>query len=348
MSQIISSESNSKFKMWKSLTTAKGIKQELAFILSGEKIIREYLQSQELQNKFPLWSILVPYENSALDSSDVNNNAKNIETRLIQSPFGSEIFATLKTKNTFSPHKDLFYIPKNLFDSLDVVGTHQPLLILKFTEFAAWSPEAIDNHSIAPTTAPKLLLKNSVDDSKSDVELISPVGDPKNLGAILRSCDAFGVSKIILTAESCHPFLPQALKASSLSALRMTFFKGPALKEIFFSKENPSQKIISSTSVKNKNDDSSMTPPNATIPSIATASLATAVPFLALDSKGTSLTEFQWPTKFRLVLGQEGQGLPDTATNIVQKISIPTKNVESLNVAIATSLALFHYSIQKT
>lgn len=343
MSQIISSESNSKFKMWKSLTTAKGIKQELAFILSGEKIIREYLQSQELQNKFPLWSVLIPCESSALESVD----AKNIETRLIQSPFDSEIFATLKTKNTFSPHKDLFYIPKNLFDSLDVVGTHQPLLILKFTGFATWSPDSTDNNSTVTSTPPKSSIKNSIDDSKADVELISPVGDPKNLGAILRSCDAFGVSKIILTTESCHPFLPQALKASSLSALRMIFFKGPSLKEIFLSKENPSQKINSPASLKNKNNDSSMIPPNATIPSIATASLATAVPFLALDAKGTSLTEFQWPTKFRLVLGQEGQGLPDTATNIVQKISIPTKNVESLNVAIATSLALFHYSIQK-
>lgn len=337
MSQIISSESNSKFKMWKSLTTAKGIKQELAFILSGEKIIREYLQSQELQIQFPLWSILVPCENSAIESIET----KKIESNFAQSKFGADILQALKSKTTFVANKDLFYLPKNLFDSIDVVGTHQPLLILKFTEFATWSPEAIDNHSIAPTTAPKSLIKNSIDDSKADVELISPVGDPKNLGAILRSCDAFGVSKIILTAESCHPFLPQALKASSLSALRMTFFKGPSLKEIFLSKENPSQKINSSASVKNKNDDSSMVPPNATAP------LITAVPFLALDAKGISLTEFQWPSKFRLVLGQEGQGLPDTATNIVQKISIPTKNVESLNVAIATSLALFHYSIQK-
>jgi TrmH family RNA methyltransferase len=273
MSQIISSESNSKFKMWKSLTTAKGIKQELAFILSGEKIIREYLQSQELQIQFPLWSILVPCENSAIESIET----KKIESNFAQSKFGADILQALKSKTTFVANKDLFYLPKNLFDSIDVVGTHQPLLILKFTEFATWSPEAIDNHSVAPTTAPKSLIKNSIYDSKGDVELISPVGDPKNLGAILRSCDAFGVSKIILTAESCHPFLPQALKASSLSALRMTFFKGPSLKEIFLSKENPSQKINSSASIKNKNDDSSMVPPNATAP------LITAVPFLALD-----------------------------------------------------------------
>jgi TrmH family RNA methyltransferase len=63
------------------------------------------------------------------------------------------------------------------------------------------------------------------------IEVVLPVGDPGNLGALLRSCEAFGVGRVILTKEAAHPFLPKAVKASAGSALRLPLLRGPALAE---------------------------------------------------------------------------------------------------------------------
>ena len=55
------------------------------------------------------------------------------------------------------------------------------------------------------------------------------MGDPLNLGAILRSAEAFGASRVILLEEAANPFLPKAIKASAGSSLRIAMEKGPSL-----------------------------------------------------------------------------------------------------------------------
>lgn len=64
------------------------------------------------------------------------------------------------------------------------------------------------------------------------VEVLLPVGDPKNLGALIRTCMAFDVSKIILLAEAANPFLPEVIKTSSGHILDAPLFKGPDLKSL--------------------------------------------------------------------------------------------------------------------
>jgi TrmH family RNA methyltransferase len=61
---------------------------------------------------------------------------------------------------------------------------------------------------------------------------------------------------------------------------------------------------------------------------------------MALDQEGTDITQFQFPKNLWLVVGEEGPGLPDHSLG---KISIPTAGVESLNAAIALSLAMFSF-----
>lgn len=170
-------------------------------------------------------------------------------------------------------------LPPKLFEVLDVLGTKAPLLALTLPELPLFEPGS----------APQGL------------ELVCPVGDPGNLGAIVRSAAAFGVQRLILTEEASLPFHPKALKASAGAALSQPFAKGPSLK------------AWTSTSGE-----------------------------WALDMRGESLETFRAPANLRLLLGEEGPGLP--AGLSVPRLSIATGPVESLNVAVAAGIALHQIS----
>lgn len=236
----IDSAQNASFKKYLSLTGAKGLKKEGLFLLSGEKLVREFLKKPNL-------SIVSELVTAKL--KPLTKNAAQLSTAL--------------------------------FNEIDVLGTHFNILVLKQPEI-----DVIEISQHKPR----------------GIEVVLPVGDPGNLGALLRSCEAFGVERVILTQEAAHPFLPKSVKASAGSALRIGLLQGPALKDI------PAQSM-------------------------------------ALDMQGTSLYSFRWPKDGLLVVGEEGAGL---SQHFKQRISIPTKNVESLNAVVAASIALAHKSSTST
>jgi len=237
----IESAQNDTFKRLLSLTTSKGLKQEGQFLLSGEKLIREFLTHSNLKIVHEL-----------LGSRMEPLTSRAGEVSVIQ--FSAE-----------------------LFTQLDVLGTNFNILVLEQPQL------------------PTLKSADLKDYKPQGIEVVLPVGDPGNLGALLRSCEAFAVPRVILTQEAAHPFLPKAVKASAGSVLRLPLAYGPALSEF-------------------------------------------PVSCIALDSSGTRIEDFKWPDQGLLVVGEEGQGLPP---HFKQCISIPTHGVESLNVVVAASIALF-------
>lgn len=106
--------------------------------------------------------------------------------------------------------KSIFELSSPLFKELDTQGTHFNLLILAQPTITAFDPEA----------------------SPQGLEVICPLGDPSNLGAILRSAEAFGVSRVILTQEAANPFLPKSVKAAAGSLLRIPLLKAGPLQEL--------------------------------------------------------------------------------------------------------------------
>jgi TrmH family RNA methyltransferase len=172
----IESPHNDTFKKLLGLTSAKGLKQEALFILSGEKLIREFLH----QPKLVVRHELVTPRLVSLTRDD---------SKVIQ--MGTE-----------------------LFNQIDVLGTHFNLLVLEQPRQETLSAEVMRDY------APR------------GIEVVIPTGDPGNLGALIRSCEAFGVTRVILTREAAHPFLPKAVKASAGSILRMEMVQGPALAEL--------------------------------------------------------------------------------------------------------------------
>jgi len=174
-------------------------------------------------------------------------------------------------------------IPKTSFKDVDVIGTDEPLLVLEFKKF------------------------DEKDFSKAaiDLELIAPIGDPRNLGALIRSSVGFGVSEIILTQEATHPFLPHSVKASAGAVLYANFKK-------------TNLKISEIPLIENN---------------------------FALDLDGEDLAKTKWPTNLRLWVGEEGPGLklsPEQKKKM-NFISIPTQRIESLNATISATLAIWEW-----
>jgi TrmH family RNA methyltransferase len=179
-----------------------------------------------------------------------------------------------------------YELPPPLFRELDLLGTHFNLLIVEQAPQPAWKME----------------------ESPSGLEIISPLGDPSNLGALLRTATAFGVRRVILTRESAHPFHPKCIKASAGTVFHIPLFRAGPLSEV----------------------------------------LAVPMPGLhALDLDGTSLAEYAWPRDARLVIGEEGPGLPKTK-HLAKILSLPLPpEVESLNATVAASLAIYSYRLQQ-
>lgn len=119
----------------------------------------------------------------------------------------SEIIAEDMRPLTKAP---TYKLAKGLFNELDFVGTKSNLLLLTLPEIPAFDS----------TAKPKGL------------ELICPLGDPGNVGAIIRSALAFHASQVILTEEAAFPFTPKAVKASAGAVLQMPIVRAGKLTEM--------------------------------------------------------------------------------------------------------------------
>lgn len=242
----ISSPTNAQFKIFKSLLTSKGIKEEKMFILSGEKLVNEFLEKPATDFK--------------------------IEYVLFQDELKID-----------APETKLTKLSNDLFKELDVLGTRSNLLVLSYVDF-----------SIKDLTATPVGL-----------EIICPLGDPRNLGSLMRTAAGFGVKEIILTSEATHPYLPQCLKSSSGAALKLKILTAKKkLSEIPLTGEN-----------------------------------------YALELHGTEISQVTWPAHLRLWVGEEGPGLGLTheQKRTMKFVNIKTQNIESLNATVSTSLAIWEW-----
>ncbi len=180
-----------------------------------------------------------------------------------------------------------FSFSKALYAQLDVLGTKENILVLSQPEILEWKP-------------------SSSSLSSAGLTVLLPLGDPGNLGAMLRSCEAFGASSVVLLSEAANPFLPKSVKASAGSVLRLPLFRGPSIQKL--------------DQLDGKD-------------------------LIVLDMKGTALSSFSWPKNPKLLVGEEGPGVPSSVLKNASKIRVETEGVESLNATVATSIALYAFSL---
>jgi TrmH family RNA methyltransferase len=138
----------------------------------------------------------------------------------------------------------------------------------------------------------------------SPILILDNVQDPKNVGALIRSAEAFGFLEVVLGHGTADPYHEEAIRAAKGS----TF----AVKTHYESLKTYVQTLIDHDF------------------------------HLILTTKDSTDLNVMKHTKYALVLGNEGQGIQEALFELPhQKLSIPTQGVESLNVSVAGGIAMY-------
>ncbi len=134
--------------------------------------------------------------------------------------------------------------------------------------------------------------------------ILDAVQDPGNLGAIMRSANAFGFKTIALGEGSCDIYNSKVIRSSQGAIFKLNFINVNIVE--FLDKLNGYD--IYGTSVIN----------------------------------GIELDSVIKNEKIAIILGNEGNGISEEVFNKLKKnIYIPMENTESLNVAVAASIIMY-------
>jgi len=141
--------------------------------------------------------------------------------------------------------------------------------------------------------------------NKEFVLILDNISDPGNMGALIRSANAFDFDLIICTKNCCDPYSDKALRA----AMGSTFFI-----PIIILTYNEIVSFVHANKLH---------------------------AYLA-DIKGENLEKVIFQRPFCLILSNEAKGPSAFAKKISKKVTIPIKkDIDSLNVAIAGSICMY-------
>ena len=152
------------------------------------------------------------------------------------------------------------------------------------------------------------------------VVVVDRPASPGNLGTLIRSCDAFGASGVIVTGHGVDLYDPATIRSSVGS-----FFAVPCI-------ALPSHREVAAwlADVRRSHE---------------------ALRIVGTDEGGSRpLREYAWPSEAVIVVGNEASGLSHAYRELCDDIvSIPmTGTASSLNAAVATSIVLYEFASHRT
>jgi tRNA G18 (ribose-2'-O)-methylase SpoU len=174
-----------------------------------------------------------------------------------------------------------YSLSAELFREVDAFGTNHPVLIVRVPSFRAWDADAVFK----------------------GCTLLIPFQDPSNVGAVIRSAAAFGVTKLVVLKEAAHPFHYKSTRAGGSALFRVPIFDGPSIQGLGSAK----------------------------------------FPIITLSAEGENIRKFTFPESFCLLPGIEGPGLPPEVRHLKSLSIPMELGVESLNAALATGIALYEW-----
>jgi RNA methyltransferase, TrmH family len=136
--------------------------------------------------------------------------------------------------------------------------------------------------------------------------VLDAVQDPGNIGTILRTCAAFGVTATIALPGTVDLWNPKVVRAAMGAHFRHAAFHSTPEELFAFLDHNQ-------------------------------------IELVGTDASGGNIGTFSAPERAALVAGNEGAGLSDVVRSRVSRtVAIPIEpGVESLNVAVATGIVLY-------
>jgi TrmH family RNA methyltransferase len=197
---------------------------------------------------------------------------------------------------------------------------HGELLRTPRAEVVQVSSRALSSTSAAETSQEIIALLRPPIWSWADIVgkrtlavVLDGIQDPGNAGTIVRSAEAFGATGIVFLEGSTRISNGKFLRASAGSIFRLPFIELMA----------PADFIEKSA--------------------------ADHIPAFSLDMRrSVKITEADLRQPCALIVGNEGGGIRSEILESSRAISIPTRKVESLNAAVACSLALFEAFVQRS
>ena len=197
---------------------------------------------------------------------------------------------------------------------LPQIGAHTETLLLPDALFAGAVPSETPQGVAALVQVKKFTLANILErESEGPLLVIAGVQDPGNLGTILRSAEAFGVRRVLLTEGSVSAYNTKVVRASAGSFFRLLAAKVDLAETL---------RQLRSRGIR----------------LIATSS-----------HKGVLLSQALLSGNMAMFIGNEGAGIDKKLlAQMDELISIPhSDSVESLNAGVAASIILYEIARQR-
>ena len=172
--------------------------------------------------------------------------------------------------------------------------------------YTAISKQIMNKISETDTTVTEIGLCKMLNsnDLCNKILILDAVQDPGNLGAIMRSANAFGFKTIVLGEGTCDIYNPKVIRSSQGAIFKLNFINANIIEFL----DTLTDYEIYGTNVIN----------------------------------GIELDKVDKKEKIAVILGNEGNGIKKEIFDKLEKnIYIPMENTESLNVAIAASIIMY-------
>jgi RNA methyltransferase, TrmH family len=138
------------------------------------------------------------------------------------------------------------------------------------------------------------------------VLVLDSIQDPGNAGTMIRSAEAFGAAGVILLRDSVRIANQKLMRASAGSLFRVPFLESVATPDLLREVQRAGFRLVSRAA-----------------------------------SGGKTLEKFQMSGGIAFVTGSEGGGVSPAILTCSETATIQTAGVESLNAAVACSIALY-------
>lgn len=144
------------------------------------------------------------------------------------------------------------------------------------------------------------------------IVVLDGIQDPGNVGTIARSAEAFGATGLLLAPGCAHVANGKVLRAAAGSLFRIPFMEGVE-PELILDRLRSSEILL----------------------------------YALAAGAGKHIAECNLDQPCAFVTGNEGSGLASESWRGADFVSVPTTRVESLNAAVACSVALFEAARQR-